>query len=240
MLALSWSRLSTYQQCPLKFHLSFITKSFKQEEKSIHLIKGEQLHKQLEDYILAKNGQAAMPLGFSPEVRGALPYVDKLYTLYDSIHPEAQVACNKEWKPAEWFGKDVAWRAIWDASCLKPNTCFLPDWKSGKVYALGDTYGQLHLSAVIAMERWEQLPEVNAAYVYIEHQKVTTIKVTREPTDLKDVQGKPVPFLRQVRDYFEDQFEKVQMEKNWDPLVNDNCKWCQATKAQCKFSRKLA
>lgn len=227
MIALSWSRLSTYLQCPLKFHLSYISKSFKQEEKSIHLIKGEQLHKQMEDYILAKNGAAAMPLGFSPEVRETLPYVDKLYTLYDAIHPEAQVACDINWRPTEWFGKDVAWRAIWDASCLKATTCFLPDWKSGKVYPLGDDYGQLHLSAVIALERWAEVPEVNAAYVYIEHKKVVPIKVTRAQ-------------LPEVRGYFEGEFQKVQLETKWDPTPNDNCKWCPATKGQCKFSRKLA
>jgi hypothetical protein len=210
----------------LKFHLTYISKSFKEEEKSIHLIKGEQLHKQLEDYILAKNGAAAMPLGFSEEVKKALPYVDKLYSIYDQIYPEAQVACNIEWKPAEWFAKTVAWRAIWDASCLKKDTCFLPDWKSGKVYPLGQSYGQLHLSAVIALERWADLPEVNAAYVYIEHQKVVPIKVTREQ-------------LPEVRTYFEKEFEKVQNEKAWEPTANANCTYCQATKAQCKFSRKL-
>lgn len=226
MIALSWSRLSTYQQCPLKFHLSYITKSFPQEEKSIHLIKGEQLHKQLEDYILAKNGSAPMPLGFSPEVKNSLPYVDKLFSMYDTIHPEAQVACDINWKPTEWFGKDVAWRAIWDASCLRQDTVFLPDWKSGKVYPLGNTYGQLHLSSTIALERWSNVPEVNCAYVYIEHQKITPVKVTRQD-------------LPAVRAYFEKEFEKVQMEKAWDPTPNDNCKWCPATKGQCKFSRKI-
>ena len=113
MIALSWSRLSTFQQCPLKFHLQFISKTFKEEEKSIHLVKGEQLHKQLEDYVIAKNGGAAMPLGFSPEVKTTLPYVDKLYSLYDAIYPEAQIASTPQWKPAEWFDKSVGWRAIW-------------------------------------------------------------------------------------------------------------------------------
>lgn len=226
MIALSWSRLTTFQQCPLKFHLQFISKSFKEEEKSVHLIKGEQLHKQLEDYVLAKNGQAPMPLGFSEEVKGALPYVDKLLTLYDSVHPEAQVACDLNWKPVEWFAKETAWRAIWDVIGLKPQTVFIGDYKSGKVYPYGATYGQLHLSAVIALERFQETPEVNAAYIYIEHQKVHPVKVTRAE-------------LPKVRDHFESEFQRVQMEKTWDPTPNDNCRWCQATRAQCKFSRKL-
>lgn len=226
MIALSWSRLSTYQQCPLKFHLQFISKTFKEEEKSIHLVKGEQLHKQLEDYVIAKNGGAAMPLGFSPEVKQTLPYVDKLYELYDSIHPEAQIACTQDWKPAEWFDKTVGWRAIWDVVGLKASTCYIGDYKSGKIYPYGSTYGQLHLSAVIALNRFKEVPEVNAAYIYIEHKKVTPIKVTRAE-------------LPKVQEHFDKEFEKVQMEKTWDPVPNDNCKWCQATRAQCKYSRKL-
>lgn len=226
MIALSWSRLNTYQQCALKFHLQFISKSFPEEEKSIHLIKGSQLHKQMEEYILAKNGGMTMPLGFSPEVRDTIPYADKLFTLYDSVHPEAQVACDINWKPTEWFGKDVAWRAIWDVVGLKPITCFIGDWKSGKINPYGEGYGQLHLSAAIALKRFEQVPEVTAAYVYMEHKKVTPIKVTREQ-------------LPAVIAHFEAEFNKVQMEKEWNPTPNQYCNYCPATKAQCKFSRKL-
>lgn len=226
MIALSWSRLTTFQQCARKFHLQFISKSFKEEEKSIHLIKGEQLHKQLEDYVIAKNGGAPMPLGFSPEVRETLPYVDKLFSLYNSVHPEAQVACNIDWKPVEWFDKSTAWRAIWDVVGLRPQTCFIGDYKSGRIYPYGQGFGQLHLSAVVALERFQDVPEVNAAYIYVEHKKVTPIKVTREQ-------------LSEVRDHFNKEFEKVQMEKTWDPTPNEFCKYCQATKAQCQFSRKL-
>lgn len=239
MIALSWSRLSTYMACPKKFHLSYISKSFREEEKSIHLVKGEQLHKQMEDYILARNGAAPMPLGFSPEVKQSLPYVDKLYTLFDAIHPEAQVAADINWKTCEWFAKETAWRAIWDASALSANKCFIADWKSGKVYPYGDGFGQLHLSSVIALERWEALPEVTSAYVYLEHKVVTPIKVSREKTDQVDSKGRPIPHLAEVKTYFENWFEKVQMEKAWEPIANENCRYCQATRAQCKYSRKL-
>lgn len=226
MIALSWSRLSTYLQCPLKFHLQFISKSFKEEEKSIYLIKGEQLHKQLEDYVIAKNGGAPMPLGFSPEVRETLPYVDKLFTIYPAIYPEAQIASTPDWKPTEWFDKSTGWRSIWDVCGIAPNTCFIGDYKSGKIYPYGEGYGQLHLSAVMALNRFQEVPEVTAAYIYIEHKKITPVKLTRAE-------------LPAAQAHFDAMFEKVQMEKAWAPTPNEFCKWCQATKGQCKFSRKL-
>lgn len=226
MIALSWSRLSDFQQCPRKFNLKYISKSFPKESESIHLVRGQQLHKQLEDYVIAKNGGSAMPLGFSPEVKDTLPYVDKLYTVYDQVHPEAQIACDVNWNQCEWFAKETAWRSIWDVVGLSPGTVFIGDWKSGKIYPYGSTFGQLHLSAVIALERFKDAPEVNAAYVYIEHKQITKIKVTRDQ-------------LPEVRDHFDSEFHKVNKEVTWDPTPNDNCKWCPATKAQCKFSRKL-
>jgi hypothetical protein len=226
-------------ECPRKFSLSYITKSFPPEkEKSIHLIKGEQLHKQLEDYVIAKRGEGVMPLGFSPEVREALPYVDRLFSVYDQVYPEAQVAFTIDWKPTEWFGSDVGWRGIWDVIGLRDNRCFIGDWKSGKVYPYGDTFGQLHLSAAMAHMKWVDLPLVDCAYVYIEHRKVISIKVAKEPGH-QYADGKPVPTVQEVRTYFENWFDKVQMEKLWEPTPNDNCRWCPATRAQCKFSRKL-
>lgn len=239
MIALSWSRLSTFMQCPRKFHLQFISKTFKEEEKSLHLIKGEELHKQLEQYVLARNGQGTMPLGFTESVRETLPYVDKLYTLYDALYPEAQLAATVDWKPTEWFGADVGWRAIWDITGLKPQTCFIGDYKSGKIYPYGEGYGQLHLSAVMGLNRFPEVPEITAAYIYIEHKKVTPIRVSRKPTDQVDSAGKPIVHLAPVQTYFEGWFDKVQMEKNFDPIVNDNCKYCQATRTQCQYSRKL-
>ena len=239
MIALSWSRLSTFMQCRRKFYLQFISKSFREEEKSVHLIKGAELHKQLEDYVLARQGQAVMPIGFSPSVQSALPWVDRLFTLYESIHAEAQLAATITWSPTEWFAKDTAWRSIWDITGLQPKTCFIGDYKSGKVYPLALAPGQLHLSALMGLHRFQDVPEVTAAYVYIEHQKVDPIRVTRNPSGDLDSRGRPVPHMAEVQTYFESWFEKVQLEKNFDPTANDNCKYCQATRAQCPSSRKL-
>lgn len=227
MIALSWSRLSDYMQCPKKFHLKYISKSFpKEDENNIHFVKGREIHKQLEEYVIAKNGQGTMPLGFTPSVKGALPYVDKLYARFTNVYPEAQIACTPNWKPAEWFGGDVGWRAIWDVVGLAPSECYVGDYKSGKVYPYGSTFGQLHLSAVIALNRFPDVPEVNSAYIYVEHRHIEPVKVTR--ADLPKVQA-----------YFDAKFEEVQKEVEWAPRQNEFCKWCPATKAQCPMSRKL-
>jgi CRISPR/Cas system-associated exonuclease Cas4 (RecB family) len=227
LIALSWSRLSDYMQCPKKFHLKYISKSFpKEDENNVHFVKGRSIHKQLEDYVVAKNGQGEMPLGFTPEVKQALPYVDKLYAKFAQVHPEAQIATDINWKPTDWFAPNTAWRAIWDVVGLAPSTCYVGDYKSGKVYPYGSSYGQLHLSAVIALNRFPEVPEVNSAYIYVEHKQIMPVKVTRAD-------------LPQVQAHFEAKFQEVQRETAWEPKQNENCKWCPATKGQCKYSKKL-
>jgi CRISPR/Cas system-associated exonuclease Cas4 (RecB family) len=236
MISLSWSRLSDYNQCPRKFLLKYIEKSFPPEgEKSIHLIKGEELHKQLEDYVLAKNGHGEMPIGFSPPVKDALPLVDSFFASGYTVYPEAQVSAGRDWKPLEWFDKKTMYRSIWDMIAMKPGTVFIGDYKSGKVYDY-NTNGQLHLSAAIAMERFVDATEIHTAYIYLEHKKTHKIKLIRD----EEFRTSPTDALhKDVKHHFENEFEKVQVEKEWKPTPNEFCKWCPANKTQCQFSRKL-
>lgn len=227
-IALSWSRLSDYLECPHKFSLKYVLKAFPPDDpakKSIHLIKGEQLHRQLETYVLARKSLAPMPEAFSPEVTQTLPIVDKLLNAYTEVFPESQIACKIDWSPEEWFGKSVAWRAIWDLICLHNDHVFIGDYKSGKIYPYDKQYGQLHLSAVIALNRFD-VDRVEVAYLYLEHKKPVRIQITQK--------DRP-----QIQKYFEQKYEEVQLEKAWAATPNNNCKWCPATVSQCKFSRKM-
>ena len=237
MISLSWSRLSDYRQCPRKFYLKFLEKAFPPDgEKSIHLIKGEELHKQLEEYVLAQNGHGPMPIGFSPPVKQTLPLVDKFFSGGYTVHPEAQVSAGRDWKPLEWFDKKTMYRAIWDLIALKPQTVFIGDYKSGKVYDYTHKFGQLDLSGVMALERWSDASEVHCAYIYIEHKITQRIRIVR---DKDQVQGPQDKLHSDVKTHFESEFERVQEEKEWKPTPNEFCKWCPATKSQCQFSRKL-
>jgi hypothetical protein len=235
MLSLSWSRLSDYEQCPRKFQLKYIEKqkNFAFDEKSPHLIKGQELHKQLELYIKAMNGEAEPQPGYSPEVRQTLPFVDKLFQNFSAVYPEAQVSCkfstnpDLRWKPCEWFDQQSLYRAIWDYP-LQPGV-----------------FGQLHLSSVIALHRFQEAEEVEAAFLYLMGRQVDRVHVHRGPSYVKEVKtpdGKVKPVtvesLEEVQADFERRFEIVQLEKVWKPKPNEFCKWCEATKAQCPMSKK--
>jgi CRISPR/Cas system-associated exonuclease Cas4 (RecB family) len=229
-IALSWSRLSDYQQCPRKFHLKYIQKAFPQEEKSFHLIKGENIHRQLEAYLDAKKAgttpDTERMTAYTPEVRETLPLIDRLMSQFQACYSEAQVAVTYDWKQTEWFAKDVAWRAIIDATFINPGHAFLIDWKSGKKYDYADEKGQLHLSGLIGMETIE-VEHMDVAYVFVEHKHSSPIKLKRSQD------------AASLKAHFKEQFDIVNADKEFKPKVNENCKWCQAKKAQCPFSKKF-
>lgn len=231
VMALSHSRLSDFNQCPKKFWHKYIgkTASFKEEGTSPHLVRGTNVHKQLENYIIKVSaGEQGIRPSSLTEVENTKPLINAMFTAYGSVLPEAQVSIDNTWKQVEWFSKDSYYRAILDMIAIREQDILIGDFKTGKYveYTPVTGYGQLELSAAIALNVWPEIPEVSTVYIYVDHKK--TIKKTFTQAD------KP-----RLVEWFQKEHIKVNAEENFDPKVNEFCKWCPATKLQCPYSRKL-
>ena len=233
-MALSYSRLSDFNQCALKFYLKYIDKApnfqTKQEDKSIHLVRGDNVHKALESYLVKrKSGQADIAPSSLAEVEQTRPLIEKYIKVFgiDNVHPEAQISIDDEWRRVEWFAKNSYYRAILDLICLAPTVAVIGDYKTGQFrdYAPENGMGQLELSSAIALSIFE-VKEVKTIYFYVDHKK--TIQKNYGPED-----------KNRLVDYFVAEHDKVNAEQNFDPKSNKFCQWCDATKAQCSLSRKL-
>lgn len=230
-MALSHSRLSDFNQCALKFKFKYIDKaaSFKEEGTSPHLVRGTNVHKQLENYVVKVNaGEQGIRASSLPEVETGKALADSLFKSYSTVLPEAQVAVDDQWKQSEWFGKDAYYRAIYDMICIRPEDVMIVDWKTGKYveYTPPTGYGQLELSAAMALNIWPEATTVHTVYAYVDHRK--TIKKTYTRADES-----------RLVEWFEKEHVKVNAEENFDPTANEFCRWCPATKLQCPYSRKL-
>jgi CRISPR/Cas system-associated exonuclease Cas4 (RecB family) len=230
--ALSYSRISDYRQCPLKFKFKYVDKSakFKEDEgKSPHLIRGGNVHKALETYILQKKIGEEVRISSLPEVESTKPFVDKLFTMYSEIVPESQIAVNNNWQQVEWFAKDAYMRAIFDVIALNSNQVFIGDFKTGKMHDYAGSMehpGQLHLSAAIALKLFPKIPTVQTAYLYVDHKKIINLEFDRDQGD-------------EISAKFDDEHKQINSDTEFKPKINDFCKWCPATKTMCPFSRKL-
>ncbi|MCA1800501.1 MAG: PD-(D/E)XK nuclease family protein [Actinobacteria bacterium] len=234
MIALSWSRISDYQTCPLKFKLKYLDKeeNFKidNDNKPIHLVKGERIHKALEDYAndVRDDPNTVKTNHSEPGVMNGKLLVDRYAAEYghENIFAEMKLCVDKDWQPIEWFSRDAYLRAIVDFSAYADNKSLAVDWKTGKYrsYTPPDGFGQLELTTAF-MFALKEVEEVQTEYDYVEHRKSTKKKYH-------------ISHFDEIRSHFDGVHEQVNAEEDWLPKRNDFCFFCPATKSQCPFSKK--
>lgn len=226
-LALSHSRLSTYQQCPRKFKLQFLDKSFPKEDESPHLVRGSNVHKALENYIIKKaTGQGNIPASSLPEVERTKPLIDNLFDTFDEVHPEIQLAVDASYKKCDWFAPETYYRSIIDVLAMGEGRALAGDFKTGKIRDYDGWGGQLHLTSAMMMGAFPNIEEIHAVYIYVDHKQNYKETFTRSD-------------LPKLMDHFNQESEKVNSDREFAPKTNEFCKWCPAVKTQCPYSRKL-
>jgi hypothetical protein len=237
-MALSHSRISDYDQCPLKFKLKYIDKAdnFKMDDKnkSPHLVRGEKVHKHLEHYAnrrrLENLDSREIPRTSLPEVNSGYEYIDKIMEQFppQNTRAEQQLCVTREWTETEWFDTRTAYmRCIIDFSAYASNLAMAIDWKTGKFrdYTPESGYGQLELTAGFMFALNPEVDQVITRYVYVDSRDVVSKRYSR--TDESDIRG-----------YFEEKYIEVNSEEEWAPKRNKYCNFCEATKSQCPFAKR--
>ncbi len=217
-IALSFSRLSDYETCPLKFKAKYITKDYPDESNNPAFEKGNAIHKQLEDYINYKKSSEAAPPPMGSVATNLVPMIDRLHKTCDgNIFGEKQIAINQNWEKCDWFASPsvVKYRAIIDMlAFVNGRTLIVNDFKSGKVrdYEDGPTT-QLKLTAAMMFSLYPNIEEIHTNYLFVEHKKTVSVPFKRE--QLEDLKA---PFNKA--------YDKVQMEKEFSFKKNKYCNWC--------------
>lgn len=226
-IALSWSRLSSYLECPYKFKSQYVTKDYPDDSNNPHFVRGKRIHKQMEDYIGFKKGHIPMP-SMSAEANRGKSMVDKLFENFDVIVPERQLATDMDWKKNDWFGKPtvVKYRCIIDTMAMRNREILSIDWKTGKVREYDAAHGQLHLSSAMIMSVLPEIDTITNSYVFLDHKQSISIKIDRS-----DVQ-------KEI-DYFDKQYEIVNNDKEFKPTKHEYCGYC-LIKDKCPLYVKQA
>ena len=214
MIALSWSRLSTYIQCPRKFQSQYINKDYPDEGDNPHFIRGNRIHKQLENYINSKLKGTALP-SMTAEAQRATPVIDKVLANYDTISAEMQLALDQEWRECSWFDPPhkVRYRCIIDFLAIRGDEALCIDFKTGKVRNYEDNHGQLHLTAAMVMMLHPEINRIRCTYLFVDHKQSSSLDLTREE-------------LPEQLDYFNKYHGIVNKEEDWAPTKHAYCNWC--------------
>ena len=216
-IALSWSRLSNYRQCPMQFEAKYITKHYPEETENPAFIKGAKVHKQLEDYINFKKTDKNEPV-MGNISRVVKPLIDKYTNIYgrDAIFAEQQIALDHDWKSTSWFGKpvDVKYRGIIDMVIFEnPKVATVIDFKTGKVRPYDDDYGQLHMTSAFMFELYPELERVNCTYLFAEHKKSITEVFVKEDH-------------KATKAHFDVEYIEVNEDTEFKPKKNEYCFFC--------------
>ena len=120
-IALSYSRWSTYDQCPNKFNLQYNLKAFPDDSNNPAFIRGNEKHGEAENYVLWRNRKLVgvdEPKPFlSVEVARTMGIIDRLYDHGFKFRAEQKLAIDKNHQATGWFDRN------WTKCCEKCKPC---------------------------------------------------------------------------------------------------------------------
>lgn len=181
-MPISYSRLSTFEQCGLKFEYLYVTKQvIDSGSEATHY--GTRVHEALELYGKAlatgKSKEVAADealAGTNNEAVSWLPLVDKINSQQGDKYYEYQMSITSDKKPCDWFASDVWLRSIADVLIINGKQATIIDWKSGKVR---DNPSQMQIFAMMVMLHFPQVETVKTSFVWLVYNKITNITFTR-------------------------------------------------------------
>lgn len=166
--AWSYSRLTSYEQCPRKYFKENVEKSIPFEE-SDEMRTGKEWHKAAELFV--RNGKA-LPI----HMRHWEGTLQMLRDAPGEKMIEQQIALDISWKPVEWFAKDAWLRVKSDITIVNGKEGVQFDYKTGKVK---DDFTQLRLNSAVTFHLAPEIERITHAFLWVKSNEVSPEKMTR-------------------------------------------------------------
>lgn len=213
---ISYSRVNTFQTCPLQFEYLYVNRSV-QVVESEQMLYGTRVHEQLEKY-----GKTRDENQLTTESRKWKGLVDSILRQKGDIHWEYQMSITQDLEPCGWFDEEVWLRGIADVLVINGDTAYVLDWKTGKVR---DNPQQLQLFACMVMLLFPEVQTVRTAFVWLVHDVITDVIYKRSMFDV---------MWKNLMTQF-DQVEEAVRLGVFEPKPSRLCNWCSA-KDVCSYA----
>lgn len=215
--AWSFSSLNSFQNCPLQYKLTRVTKEVKTGESEA-MRYGTECHLFLENRV-AKKDPLPEHLAWMESV------IKKMEDSGGKLIAEQKMALTKGLGYTTFFGKDVWVRGIVDLTVRYGDKSVVLDYKTGKRKFDSD---QLMLFAGFEFADRPHVQEVRTGYLWLKDKKMDTETFTRE--DIPRIWGHFIPKVERL--------EKAYETDTWPAKPSGLCPWCPATRAQCKHAKQ--
>lgn len=183
VISVSYSKYSTWQQCPKKFEYLYIHKL--KEAPSEILERGTRLHKEVEEFIKL----ADMPC---PDC--AKPFEKYLTEIKPKAVSEEFWQCDENFEPTAPFSPATRMVGKVDIYTIKGNTLYIIDIKTGKVR--DKQIDQLELYGLMGFKKFDFVDTVVLKLLYLDSgvEVEHTFTKSQEPLLLKMWQARLRPF----------------------------------------------
>lgn len=208
---LSFSRLNTFEQCPLKFEHLYVNKTVKDQD-TVYTEYGTRVHSSLENY-----AKTSDPETLTQETAKHKGLVDRIVQCDGDKFYEYQMALDSRKQPCDWFADDIWIRGIADVLVVNDKKAYCLDWKTGKVK---DNPTQLQLFAYLVFQHFPSVEEVKTSYVWLAHDEMTTVGYKRM-------------YMESIWNALEQRFNRVQEAVDvgvFQAKPSRLCNWCPAKK----------
>lgn len=175
-ISLSYSRLSTFEQCPAKFDYLYISKSV-QDRGSEASEYGNRVHEVLELYGKGELDLDNLSLEGKQTLKRWGHLVDKINSKTGDKYYEYQMAVDQGLNPCDWFSSDAFIRSIADVLIVSGDTAYCLDYKTGKIK---ENPTQLQLFAAMVFWHFPEVKTVKTSFIWLKFDEVTNAIYKRD------------------------------------------------------------
>jgi len=213
-VALSYSRLSTFEQCQAKFDYLYVTKSVKDKGNEVSEY-GSRVHEVLELYGTGELDLDNLGLEGKQTLEKWGGIVDMINRKKGDKYYEFKMAIDVGRVPTGWYDSDVYFRSIADVLVVDGATAYCLDYKTGKVK---DNPTQLQLFAAMVFAHFPEVQKVKTTFIWLKFKKVDNTIYKRD--HLEALWNGLQPRLDMVKEVVELGFFKTK--------PSGLCPWCPA------------
>lgn len=216
--AWSYSRLSAWEDCPLRAKLKLLDR--RPEPEGPALARGNDIHKKAEKFASGQVRSLPQELGLFKDEFKDLKKAKPLL--------EQQWAFTRDWEPCDWFGKEAWLRVVCDAVRVEPPKATVIDHKTGKIrHGYQD---QVELFALATLAKYQDINEVETQLWYLDHGLIIP-EAPEEWIFRREDEKK-------LRTKWEKRSKPMLLDKTFAPRPGGHCRWCHFSASKqglCKY-----
>jgi hypothetical protein len=204
----SYSALNNFETCPRRFE-AVQEKKTHVEVEGIGILKGKQVHKYMERYVIANE-----PV---PDNLHVLRLVaDRVLGGAQDVLVETRLGVTARLTPCQFFDSQVSLRSVVDLTAVWSDAIVVVDWKTSKIKRESEL--QLQLSALAALAHYPGYDTAHCVFAYDKHPH-TRIRVDR--ADLPAIVREVNPRLERLK--------RARAEDVWPERPGWACRFCPVT-----------